>query len=320
LIKGGLHDFSISRTSFTWGVPLPWDPNHVCYVWFDALTNYLTGAGYGTDADRFAGTWPANVHFMSKDILRFHAVYWPAMLMAAGLAPADAVFVHGWLLVGGEKMSKSKLTGIHPFELLDHFGVDSYRYYFMREIQFGADGNFSWESMTDRHNADLANGLGNLASRVLAMLGSSYDGVVPSVPADAPDGVAGDLPEVVAEAVESYDRHMEALELSQALGAVWSVVSRANGYLVETEPWKISKDSSRASELAGVLYASAETLRILAVLILPIMPEAAMRLWTQLGVAEPLSKQRLPAAAAWGGLEPGAKTTKGESLFPRLDS
>jgi methionyl-tRNA synthetase len=320
LIKGGLQDFSISRTSFTWGVPLPWDPKHVCYVWFDALTNYLTGAGYGTDPDRFDGTWPANVHFMSKDILRFHAVYWPAMLMAAELAPPDCVFVHGWLLVGGEKMSKSKLTGIHPFELLDHFGVDSYRYYFMREIQFGADGNFSWETMTDRHNADLANGLGNLASRVLAMLGSSYGGVVPDVPADAPEAVAGDLPAVVAAAVQACDEHMQALELSQALGAVWSVVSRANGYLVETEPWKISKDSSRASELAGVLYAAAETLRILAILILPIMPEAAQRLWTQLGVPETLSEQRLPTAAAWGGLTAGTKTSKGESLFPRLDS
>ena len=170
LIEGGLHDFSISRTTFDWGVPLPWDPEHVTYVWFDALTNYITAAGYADDPDRFERLWPARMHMMGKDIVRFHAVYWPAMLMAAGLEPAAQVWAHGYLLVGGEKMSKTKLTGIHPFELLDHFGVDSYRYYFMREISFGQDGSFSWESMTERHNADLANGLGNLASRVLAML------------------------------------------------------------------------------------------------------------------------------------------------------
>ena len=179
MIKGGLQDFSISRTTFDWGVPLPWDPDHVTYVWFDALTNYITAAGYASDPDRFDRLWPASIHMIGKDIVRFHAVYWPAMLMAAGLDPPTQVWAHGYLPVGGEKMSKTKLTGIHPFEVLDHFGVDSYRYYFMREISFGNDGNFSWESMTERHNADLANGLGNLASRVLAMLASNFDGVVP---------------------------------------------------------------------------------------------------------------------------------------------
>src|SRR5205823_4704032 len=178
LIRGGLQDFSISRTSFDWGIPLPWDPRHVTYVWFDALTNYITAAGYGSDQDRFARYWPA-VHFIGKDILRQHAVYWPAMLMAAGVETPRLVFAHGYLLVGGEKMSKTKLTGIHPFELIDHFGVDAYRYYFLREIQFGQDGSFSWESMLARYNAELANGLGNLASRVLAMVSSYFDGVVP---------------------------------------------------------------------------------------------------------------------------------------------
>jgi methionyl-tRNA synthetase len=317
LIKGGLQDFSISRTSFSWGVPLPWDPDHICYVWFDALSNYITAAGYGDDPERFAAVWPANIHLIGKDILRQHAVYWPAMLMAAGVEPPTQVWAHGFLTVGGKKMSKTNLTGIHPFELIDQFGTDSYRYYFMREMRFGEDGNFSWESMVDRHNADLANGLGNLASRVLAMLGSNYDGVVPE---PGLEGSASDLPEVVADAVRRYDEHMLAVRLQPALAAVWEIVGRANQYLVEREPWKLAKDEGRAGELAGVLYASAETLRILAVLIQPIMPGAAERLWEQLGLADdPLGAQTLPETIAWGGLAPGTRTRKGGGLFPRID-
>ena len=215
LIRGGLQDFSISRTNFRWGIPLPWDPKHVCYVWFDALTNYITAAGYGTDEERFSRVWPANVHLIGKDILRFHAVYWPAMLMAGGVEPPEQVWAHGYLTVGGQKMSKTNATGIHPFELADHFGVDSYRYFFMREIQFGQDGSFSWESMVDRHNADLANGLGNLASRILAMLAASFDGVVPEPDAE---GVADDLPALTADVARRYDEHMTELALTQALG------------------------------------------------------------------------------------------------------
>ena len=248
LLRGGLQDFSISRTNFRWGFPLPWDPDHVCYVWFDALTNYLTAAGYGDDEGRFARTWPADVHVIGKDILRFHAVYWPAMLMAGGVEPPRQVWAHGFLTVGGQKMSKTNATGIHPFELIDHFGVDSYRYYFMREIAFGQDGSFSWESMVERHNADLANGLGNLASRVLAMLATSFDGAVPE---PGSSGAEGDLPAVVAGAVERMDAAMEGLALAQAIGAVWDVIDRANHYLVETEPWKLAKDEARRDELAG---------------------------------------------------------------------
>jgi methionyl-tRNA synthetase len=317
LIRGGLQDFSISRTNFDWGIPLPWDPAHVCYVWFDALANYITAAGYGSDPERFARLWPANIHMIGKDILRFHAIYWPAMLMAAGVEPPTQVWAHGFLTVGGQKMSKTNATGIHPFELADHFGVDSYRYYFMREIRFGEDGNFSWESMVDRHNADLANGLGNLASRVLAMLGTSYSG---AVPAPAFEGAEGDLPAVVADAAVRFQAHMGAVRLHEALAAVWDVVDRANGYLVEKEPWALAKDPARAEELAGVLYAAAETLRILAVLISPIMPDAAERLWAQLGIDEPLASQRLPDDVRWGKLVTGTVTTKGEALFPRLES
>jgi methionyl-tRNA synthetase len=316
VIRSGLRDFSISRTSFAWGVPLPWDPKHVCYVWFDALTNYVTAAGYADDEERFARTWPADIHFIGKDILRFHAIYWPAMLMAGGVEPPRQVWAHGFLLVGGEKMSKTKLTGIHPRVLVDQFGVDAYRYYFMREIQFGQDGSFSWESMSDRYTADLANGLGNLASRVLAMIGSYFGWKVPEA---ATEGAAADLREVAADAAGRYDAHMERVELSPALGDVWDLVGRANQYLVEKEPWAIAKEEARRGELGSILYASAEVLRILAVLIFPIMPRAAAALWAQLGIGEVLEAQRLPEAAAWGGLRPGTVVTKGEALFPRLE-
>jgi methionyl-tRNA synthetase len=316
-IRGGLQDFSISRTNFDWGIPLPWDPKHVCYVWFDALTNYLTAAGYAEDPDRFERLWPANIHMIGKDILRFHAIYWPAMLMAGGVAPPTQVWAHGFITVGGKKMGKTNATGIHPYELLDHFGVDSYRYYFMREIQFGQDGNFSWESMVERHNADLANGLGNLASRVLAMLSSNFDGLVPE--AGVP-GAESDLPAVTADVAARFETHLLAVELSPAIAAIWDIVARANHYLVEREPWKLAKDPGKRGELESVLYAAAETLRILAVLISAIMPRAAFDLWSQLGIPATLEDQRLPQAVAWGGLAPGTHTTKGDALFPRLDA
>src|SRR6185295_4910570 len=305
LIRGGLQDFSISRTTFDWGVPLPWDETHVTYVWFDALTNYITAAGYASDPDRFARMWPANIHSIGKDILRFHAVYWPAMLMAAGIETPEQVWAHGYLTVGGKKMSKTNLTGIHPFELIDHFGVDSYRYFFMRQIVWGADGDFSWEAMVERHNADLANGLGNLASRVLAMLASNYDGVVPK---PATPGAEADLPTLTAEAARLADEHMLAVDLQKAVTAVWTIVDRANAYLVEKEPWKLAKDPANGEELAGVLYASAETLRIVAILIQPLMPGAAQRLWEQLGLPGEVADQRLPAAVDWGGLPVGTAT------------
>jgi len=318
-VKGGLQDLSISRSGSDWGIPVPWDPSHVIYVWVDALLNYITAPGFGADEAFFDRVWPCDLHVIGKDITRFHAVIWPALLMAAGLEVPRTVFGHGFLTMGGEKMSKSKGTGIHPFELLDHFGVDSYRYYFMREIQFGADGNFSWESMTERHNADLANGLGNLAARVLAMLGNYYAGQVPD-PGGA--AAAGRIPALVPEVVARVDEHMDAWALSHALGAIWELVNVANKYLVETEPWALAKDADRRDELGAVLYTVAETLRILALLILPVMPSAAARLWSQLGLDEaaPLEEQRLPGAAAWGGLAPGTQTAKGSALFPRLDA
>jgi methionyl-tRNA synthetase len=315
LIKGGLQDFSISRTSFDWGIPLPWDPSHVNYVWFDALANYITAVGYESDPESFAKWWPG-VHMIGKDILRQHAAYWPAMLMAAGVEPPKKVFAHGYLLVGGEKMSKTRLTGIHPFLLIDHFGIDAYRYYFLREVQFGQDGSFSWESMLARFNADLANGLGNLASRILAMAGSYFDGLVPSPSSPAAEGRLQGAAEELASA---FDDRMVAFDLTGAMAALDGFVRHANRYLVERAPWSMAKDPDRRQELSDVLYEALEALRVIAIFASPVMPGAAARLWGQLGIAEPLDSQRLPDAAVWGLLEPGTKTAKGDSLVPRLD-
>ncbi len=315
-VKGGLQDLSITRTSFDWGIPAPWDPKHVIYVWVDALLNYATAAGYGTDPGRFASIWPADVHMMAKEIIRFHAVIWPAMLMAADVDVPRQVFAHGYLLVGGEKMSKTKLTGIHPFQLIDHFGVDAYRYYFLREIPFGQDGSFSWESMAARYTSELANGLGNLASRVLAMVSSYFDAVVPE-PSERPSG--GRLADAAATMAKRFDSGMLALELHEAAAALDEFVRETNRYLVEVSPWTLAKDPSRRQELADVLYEALEALRQVALFASPIMPGAAERLWAQLGVAEPLASQHLPEAGSWAGLEPGTMTERAESLFPRLE-
>ena len=316
VIRAGLKDFSISRTSFDWGVPLPWDPKHVCYVWFDALTNYITAAGYGSDPAAFDRWWPGR-HMIGKDILRQHAIYWPAMLMAAGIDPPVQVWAHGYLLVGGEKMSKTKLTGIHPFELIDHFGVDAYRYYFVREVQFGGDGNFSWESMVERYNADLANDYGNLASRVLAMTDQYFDGVVPPRPEGA--GAEGQLAETAGRVVAAMDEDVLAMRLTESLVTAWDLVKTANRWLVEEAPWKTAKDPGRRADLERQLYASLEVLRIVAILTSPIMPAAAQRLWAALGMREPIEDQRLSDAKTWGRIEPGTRVRRGDSLFPRLE-
>ncbi|HVL90695.1 MAG TPA: methionine--tRNA ligase [Actinomycetota bacterium] len=315
-IKSGLQDVSISRPSLEWGIPLPWNPEHVIYVWIEALQNYITALGY-PDGDKFKRYWPA-VHLVGKEIVRFHAVIWPAMLHAAGVEPPKMIFGHGWLLVGGEKMSKTNLTGIHPFELVDAFGVDAYRYYFLREVAFGQDGNFSWESMEARYTSELANGIGNLASRVVAMIGAYFDAAVPAPSAPETDQDAT-LREVCEASVRDYTTAMDALAFHQALEAVDKIVRRANGYIVETAPWVIAKDPTQRDRLARVLFSSAETLRILAVLLSPFMPGACERLWGMLGSSSPLSHQVLPAAGEWGGLRPGSATHKGESLFPRLE-
>jgi methionyl-tRNA synthetase len=323
-LRSGLQDLSVTRSSFDWGVPVPWDPEQVVYVWFDALLNYATAVGLGDTegpgAEQYRATFPADVHLVGKDILRFHAVIWPAMLLAAGEPLPRKVFAHGWLLVGGEKMSKSKLTGIAPSEVVDHFGSDAFRYYFLRAIQFGSDGSFSWEDMTARYTAELANGFGNLASRVAAMVGRYCDGALP--PAADPGPAEQAVAELAAGAARLADERVEQLDFSGALAAVWELVDALNGYLTEQQPWQLAKQPEDRARLETVLATAAEGLRVLAVLLNPVMPKACAALWASLGaeaVLGPLAAQRIDDVARWGQLPAGTRVTKGAGLFPRLD-
>ena len=319
-VRQGLADLSISRSSFDWGVKVPWDDSHVVYVWFDALLNYVTAVGYGQDDEEFARRWPAT-HIVGKDILRFHAVIWPAMLMAAGLDVPKQVFGHGWLLVGGEKMSKSKLTGIAPEQITDTFGSDAFRYYFMRAITFGQDGSFSWEDLSARYQAELANGFGNLASRVIAMLNRYYDGVVPA-PAGA-TAAEERVQRTVAEAAATADAAIDSLAIHDAITAVWTIVDELNGYITEQEPWALAKNDADRERLGTVLYTATEGLRALAVLLSPVVPRATAKLWTALGVEESLGAlpaQRIREAGEWGRLPVGTTVGTLEALFPRIEA
>lgn len=319
-VKQGLEDLSISRSTFDWGITVPWDDDQVLYVWIDALLNYITAAGYGTDEEKFEGLWPADVHLVGKDILRFHAVIWPAMLMAAGLDVPHQVFGHGWLLVGGEKMSKSKATAIAPEVITNHFGSDAYRYYFTKTIAFGSDGSFSWEHMSAVYTSELANGLGNLASRVAAMVGKYFGGVLPEPTATGPAEEA--LAAALAATVDRADAAMERVAIHEAIGATADFVATVNGYVTEQEPWKVAKDESPEgrARLATILYAAAESLRAVAVLHNAVMPKACAALWESLGagVLGPLADQPLADAGRWGQLPAGVTLTKGDALFPRL--
>jgi methionyl-tRNA synthetase len=318
-VRHGLADLSISRSTFDWGVAVPWDPEHVVYVWFDALLNYVTAIGYDGDEATFVKRWPA-VHLVGKDILRFHAVIWPAMLLAAGLEVPERVFAHGWLLVGGEKMSKSKLTGIAPHQITDVFGSDAFRYYFLRAISFGQDGSFSWEDLAARYQSELANGFGNLASRVIAMLGRYCDGVVPA--ASEPGEAEERIRQVVEEAARDADAAIERLAIHEAIAAVWRIVDELNGYLTEQEPWVLAKDPARRARLETVLATAAEGLRALAVLLSPVIPKATAKLWTALGAEAALGgllDQPLREAGGWGHLPAGARTAALPPLFPRIE-
>jgi methionyl-tRNA synthetase len=312
LIRQGLRDFSMSRTSISWGIPLPWDPKHVAYVWFDALFNYCTAVGYGQDRARFDHYWPADYHLIGKDILRQHAVYWPAMLMAAGEAPPKCVFAHGWLLVGGEKMSKSKLNQIAPADLVAEFGVDGFRYHFVVDQRFGPDGDFSYENMLTRYNSDLANNFGNLANRVLNMAVNYLGGVVPDARADGPLGDAA------AAAFDRLQAAMEKLDFSGGFGAVWELIRAANAYIEDRQPWALHK-AGDAMATAEVLGDCLEALRIVALLTSPVIPNAAAELWRRLGLPGRPDDARLPDAARWGGLPAGSQLEKGAPLFPRLE-
>ena len=318
-VKNGLKDLSISRSAFDWGIPLPWDESHVIYVWVDALLNYATAIGYGTDREEFARRWPA-YHVVGKDILRFHAVIWPAMLMAAGLEVPRGVFAHGWLLVGGEKMSKSKLTGIAPTEITDVFGSDAYRFYFLSAIAFGQDGSFSWEDLSARYQAELANGFGNLASRTTAMIERYFEGVVP--PAAAYADADLHIQKVVADAARAADEAMDRFRIDEAISSIWTIVDALNLYITENEPWALAKDETQRERLGTVLYTAAEGLRALAVLLSPVMPESTEKLWVALGAADTLGRlqdQPIREAGTWGALRPGTSVNGLAPLFPRVE-
>jgi methionyl-tRNA synthetase len=312
-VEGGLKDLSISRTSLQWGVPYPGDEGHVVYVWLDALTNYVSALGFGSDDHaRYDEFWPATIHLVGKDILRFHCVYWPAFLMSAGLPLPKQVFGHGWWLQDDAKMSKSVGNVVRPDHLIHRFGADALRYFVAREMSFGQDANFSDEAFLERFNADLANSLGNTASRTTAMTTRYLDGIVP------PPSTDGPVPDAAATAVERYVTHMDALEPNRALEAAWQLLSTINGFLQDRQPWNLAKagDHGRA-ELESVLYAALEGLRIASILAEPFMPGIAAELRKQLGVGElPLD---LGDAVNWGGLPSGTGLGDAKPLFPRVD-
>jgi methionyl-tRNA synthetase len=316
-VKGGLEDLSITRTSFNWGIPAPWDPKHVIYVWIDALPNYMTAVGYARDPERFERVWPADCHFIGKDILRHHCVIWPAVLMAAGLPLPKSVFAHGYLTVGGKKMSKTNLTGISPHTLIDTFGVDGYRYHFLREGVFGQDGSFSWEAMLARYNADLANDLGNLVSRALAMVANYFDSIVPEA-SDETDAERG-LARAAADAAAALDRGVRSFDFAGALSGVFDLVRAANHYIDAAAPWNLSKDPAQKARLSTVLYSACEAIRQISVLISPAMPGASRRIREQLGLEE-TDPRPLGESLRWGGLISGTKIRRGDSIFPRIEA
>ena len=316
-IKQGLDDLCISRTSFNWGIPVPIDPKHVIYVWFDALTNYLTPIGYLDDPEKFHKYWPADLHLVGKEIVRFHTIIWPCILMALDLPLPKKVYGHGWLIVDGDKMSKSKGNVVDPIGLIDEFGADAIRYFLLREINLGQDGNFSRDALIGRINSDLANDLGNLLHRTLSMTLKFQDGVV-KAPAGESD-VDRSLKEDARETVAFFEQNMEEMQLSLTIKKVWAFISRANKYIDETAPWALAKDPAKKQELANVLYNLTEALRVISVLISPFLPTTAVRIWQQLGLAQDFASVRMEDIEQWGGVPAGLHVGTPEQLFPRIE-
>jgi methionyl-tRNA synthetase len=320
-VRSGLRDLSISRSTFSWGIPVPDDPKHVIYVWLDALANYITAIGYGSsDTSKFEKYWPADVHMIGKEIVRFHCVYWPAFLMAARLPLPKSIVAHGWLLFEESKMSKSRGNIVRTETILDVLGADALRYFLLREVVFGHDGSFSFDALVQRYNSDLANGLGNLASRTLAMITRYFKGEVPYPSHTAAHTGAEDLVAALARhTIKEFNELFEQFQFSRALEMAWALVAAVDKYIVENEPWALAEkqDESNRARLATVLYTSAEALRIVTALAHPVMPVATAKIWSQMGLGD-ITKASL-ADLRWGQLKLGTKLGKVEPVFPRAD-
>ena len=314
-VKQGLEDLCITRTTFDWGIPVPFDKKHVVYVWFDALLNYLTGIKYGTDDAMFNKFWPASLHLVGKEIVRFHTIIWPIMLKAMGVELPQKVYGHGWLVIDGDKMSKSKGNVIDPLALIDEFGADAIRYFLLREIVFGNDGNFSRDALITRINSDLANDLGNLLHRTVSMIEKYHGGVVTNT--GVIEAVDEDLMALVKTTAENFEKDMDAMEINSAIKGVWALISRANKYIDETAPWILAKDEAKAARLQTVMYNLAETLRVVAILVAPFIPSTSPKIYTQLGLEVPA--EFLLTDAEFGKIADGTKVQKGEPLYPRIE-